>query len=90
MSSDGGHWQDGHMAPSNRQAFGIDFGGTGIKGAPVDLEVGDFAEERVRITTPQPATPEAKPSPGYETGEVELPPNRTPGKNSLAGSPDRR
>ena len=41
------------------QAFGIDFGGTGIKGAPVDLEVGDFAEERVRITTPQPATPDA-------------------------------
>jgi polyphosphate glucokinase len=40
-------------------AFGIDFGGTGIKGAPVDLEVGDFAEERVRITTPQPATPAA-------------------------------
>ncbi len=39
--------------------FGIDFGGTGIKGAPVDLEVGDFAEERVRVTTPQPATPDA-------------------------------
>jgi DNA polymerase III sliding clamp (beta) subunit (PCNA family) len=29
--------------------FGIDFGGSGIKGAPVDLEKGDFAEERVRI-----------------------------------------
>ncbi len=41
------------------QAFGIDFGGTGIKGAPVDLGAGDFAEERVRITTPQPATPDA-------------------------------
>ncbi|MBO0845934.1 MAG: ROK family protein [Nocardioides sp.] len=37
--------------------FGIDFGGSGIKGAPVDLEAGDFAEERVRIDTPQPATP---------------------------------
>jgi polyphosphate glucokinase len=49
----------GAMASSDRQAFGIDFGGTGIKGAPVDLEVGDFAEERVRITTPQPATPQA-------------------------------
>ncbi len=41
------------------QAFGIDFGGTGIKGAPVDLETGDFAEERFRVTTPQPATPAA-------------------------------
>jgi polyphosphate glucokinase len=39
--------------------FGIDFGGSGIKGAPVDLETGDFAEERVRIDTPQPATPDA-------------------------------
>ena len=39
--------------------FGIDFGGSGIKGAPVDLDDGDFAEERVRIDTPQPATPDA-------------------------------
>ena len=39
--------------------FGIDFGGTGIKGAPVDLEVGDFAHERVRIVSPRPATPQA-------------------------------
>jgi polyphosphate glucokinase len=39
--------------------FGIDFGGSGIKGAPVDLEQGDFAQERVRIETPQPATPHA-------------------------------
>ncbi len=39
--------------------FGIDFGGTGIKGAPVDLDAGDFAGERVKIATPQPATPEA-------------------------------
>jgi len=43
----------------SQDAFGIDFGGTGIKGAPVDLAAGDFAAERVRITTPQPATPEA-------------------------------
>lgn len=40
-------------------AFGIDFGGTGIKGAPVDLAVGDFAAERERIETPQPSTPTA-------------------------------
>jgi polyphosphate glucokinase len=39
--------------------FGIDFGGTGIKGAPVDLDLGDFAAERVRISTPQPSTPPA-------------------------------
>jgi len=39
--------------------FGIDFGGTGIKGAPVDLDTGDFAAERQRIKTPSPSTPEA-------------------------------
>ena len=38
--------------------FGIDFGGSGIKGAPVDLETGDFAAERVRIDTPRPAAPD--------------------------------
>ena len=39
--------------------FGIDFGGSGIKGAPVDLDSGDFAAERVRSPTPDPSTPEA-------------------------------
>jgi polyphosphate glucokinase len=39
--------------------FGIDFGGTGIKGAPVDLAAGDFAAERERIRTPDPSTPDA-------------------------------
>lgn len=42
-----------------RTGFGIDFGGTGIKGAPVDLGAGDFAAERVRIRTPEESTPEA-------------------------------
>jgi polyphosphate glucokinase len=39
--------------------FGIDFGGSGIKGAPVDLGPGDFVADRVRIDTPQPSTPAA-------------------------------
>jgi polyphosphate glucokinase len=39
--------------------IGIDFGGSGIKAAPVDLERGDFAAKRERIKTPQPSTPEA-------------------------------
>jgi polyphosphate glucokinase len=39
--------------------FGIDVGGSGIKGAPVDTESGELLEERIRIKTPQPATPEA-------------------------------
>ncbi len=40
-----------------QQTLGIDIGGSGIKGALVDLEAGDFASERHRIPTPQPATP---------------------------------
>ena len=39
--------------------LGIDIGGSGIKGAPVDLEPGEFAKSRLKIATPQPATPEA-------------------------------
>ena len=39
-------------------AFGVDIGGTGIKGAPVDLESGRLAGERFRVLTPSPATPE--------------------------------
>ena len=39
--------------------MGIDIGGTGIKGAPVDTKAGTLAVERFRILTPQPATPEA-------------------------------
>ncbi len=39
--------------------FGVDIGGTGIKGAPVDLTTGHLTADRLRIPTPQPATPEA-------------------------------
>jgi polyphosphate glucokinase len=39
--------------------FGIDVGGSGIKGAPVDTKTGVLVSERVRIKTPTPATPEA-------------------------------
>ena len=39
--------------------LGIDIGGSGIKGAPVDLTKGEFATERIRIDTPKKATPEA-------------------------------
>jgi polyphosphate glucokinase len=39
--------------------LGIDIGGSGVKGAPVDLATGTFADERLRIKTPHPATPHA-------------------------------
>ncbi len=39
--------------------LGVDIGGSGVKGAPVDLATAEFSAERRRIPTPQPATPEA-------------------------------
>lgn len=38
--------------------LGIDIGGSGIKGAVVDLDVGDFATDRLRIDTPEASTPQ--------------------------------
>lgn len=45
--------------PTPRLAFGIDIGGSGIKGAPVNLDTGEFAADRHRIPTPNPSTPDA-------------------------------
>jgi polyphosphate glucokinase len=39
--------------------IGIDFGGSGIKAAPVDLTSGEFSAERERIDTPEESTPKA-------------------------------
>ncbi|QOQ38953.1 polyphosphate--glucose phosphotransferase [Trueperella pecoris] len=38
-------------------AIGVDVGGSGIKGAPVDLKTGQFIDKRVRIPTPENAEP---------------------------------
>ncbi len=42
----------------SEKILGIDVGGSGIKGAIVDVETGKLTVERHRIPTPQPATPE--------------------------------
>lgn len=41
------------------ERLGIDIGGSGIKGAPVDVATGRLLTERRRFETPQPATPDA-------------------------------
>jgi polyphosphate glucokinase len=41
------------------EILGVDIGGSGIKGAPVDIKKGVLVEKRHRIPTPQPSTPEA-------------------------------
>ena len=47
------------MTGMQNNRLGIDIGGTGIKGAPVDVTKGKLLAERLRIDTPQPATPDA-------------------------------
>ncbi|MCU1470967.1 MAG: hypothetical protein JWQ39_2116 [Glaciihabitans sp.] len=39
--------------------FGIDIGGSGVKGAAVDLATGELVQERIKVATPHPATPSA-------------------------------
>jgi polyphosphate glucokinase len=39
--------------------LGIDIGGSGIKGAPVNLQTGELVADRMRVDTPQPSTPDA-------------------------------
>lgn len=41
------------------QALGIDIGGSGIKGALVDVDKGELIGARYRISTPRPAKPKA-------------------------------
>lgn len=43
----------------SKKAIGIDIGGTGIKGALVDLKRGRLLSERIRYATPEGGTPKA-------------------------------
>lgn len=42
-----------------KRAIGIDIGGTGIKGALVDVKSGELISDRIRVETPQGGEPEA-------------------------------
>ncbi len=44
---------------NSNYVLGIDIGGSGVKGAPVDLNKGVLLAERMRVETPQPSTPKA-------------------------------
>ena len=41
------------------KALGIDIGGTGIKGAIVDVDSGELLTERVKLPTPEGGSPKA-------------------------------
>ncbi len=41
-----------------KKILGIDIGGSGIKGAPVNTKNGKLLDERLRIETPRPSSPE--------------------------------
>ena len=44
-------------AKSENIVLGIDIGGSGIKGALIDVDAGELVEKRYRIPTPQPSKP---------------------------------
>ncbi len=48
----------GHQSQDGR-GFGIDVGGSGVKGGIVDLSTGQLVGDRFKLPTPQPATPSA-------------------------------
>jgi polyphosphate glucokinase len=48
---------DGAGAASQRRGFGVDVGGSGIKGGIVDLDTGQLIGDRFKLPTPRPATP---------------------------------
>ena len=48
----------GTVTPA-RRGFGVDVGGSGIKGGIVDLDTGELVGDRYKLPTPQPATPSA-------------------------------
>jgi len=47
------------MHNAGQAVLGIDIGGSGIKGAPVDIATGALLVERIKLDTPQPSTPQA-------------------------------
>jgi polyphosphate glucokinase len=49
---------DDATGTSTVHPFGIDFGGSGIKGAPVEMATGEFASDRTRIDTPSGGKPQ--------------------------------
>jgi polyphosphate glucokinase len=46
-------------ASTQRRGFGVDVGGSGVKGGIVDLDTGALIGDRFKLLTPQPATPKA-------------------------------
>ncbi|MGU3500455.1 polyphosphate--glucose phosphotransferase [Mycobacterium sp. C31M] len=47
------------VTDSPNTGFGVDVGGSGIKGGIVDLDTGALVGDRFKLATPQPATPDA-------------------------------
>ncbi|QEN14907.1 polyphosphate--glucose phosphotransferase [Mycolicibacterium sp. ELW1] len=45
--------------PGQNRGFGVDVGGSGVKGGIVDLDTGKLIGDRYKLLTPQPSTPEA-------------------------------
>jgi polyphosphate glucokinase len=55
----GGKTAVDRRSAASRGRLGIDVGGTGIKGAPVEVRTGKLLHDRHRVLTPHPSTPDA-------------------------------
>ncbi len=58
-STRGSTENDAGNGSQDGRGFGIDVGGSGVKGGIVDLSTGQLVGDRVKLPTPQPATPSA-------------------------------
>lgn len=56
-TSTNGHAPRAAATGGGRLAIGIDVGGSGVKGAAVDVETGELRSPRLRFRTPEPSTP---------------------------------
>ncbi|WP_455132697.1 polyphosphate--glucose phosphotransferase [Microbacterium aurum] len=59
LSTSASYGNEGLAMSARGHAFGIDIGGSGVKGAAVDLATGELLHERIKIATPRPSTPQA-------------------------------
>jgi polyphosphate glucokinase len=66
----------GPSPESSNRGFGIDVGGSGVKGGIVDLDTGQLIGERFKLPTPQPSTPTRSP-------------RRSPRSSSISTGPAR-
>jgi len=76
--------------PTTHHPLGIDIGGSGIKGAPVDLAKGQFAKDRQRFENTKLSSPDAVVDIVVQIAEHFADDTGTPHRRHAAGGGNRR